>query len=205
MFLSFFFKYVYPYTPILDRIQFLDDYNNENCSTFLLYSILANVVPHTPSDVLLAAGYTDVTFAQKEFFNRARILYDMGCEKGQLNLLQGSIFLSSFQNSFAPDKDFRFWFINAVRMATQLGLHKQSVSLILPASNPFLCYSSMDSYSIHRNLADEMDVRAHKLCRRIWWLLVVSCLSTRRITVWIRKNQDSPTIATRCSIFPLRI
>lgn len=63
--------------------------------------------------------------AQKSFFSKARLLYDFGCEKGQLNLIQGSILLSSFQFSFAPDKDFRFWFHNATRIALQMGFHKR--------------------------------------------------------------------------------
>lgn len=124
-FLHLFFKHVYPYTPILDRRQFLDDYERGSCSSFLLWSIFANVTPYALPTLLLESGYTEYATAQKEFFSKARLLYDFGCEKGQLNLLQGSILLSSFQYSFAPDKDFRFWFHNAVRIALQMGFNKR--------------------------------------------------------------------------------
>ena len=70
-------------------------------------------------------SFKSITDAQREFFMRARLLYDFGCEKNQLNLLQGSIFMSSFQNSFAPDKDFRFWFNCAVHIAVSMGLHRK--------------------------------------------------------------------------------
>lgn len=116
---------MYPYTPVLDRNQLVRDYQLQNCSTFLLYAIFAITIPYASPELIQAAGYKDITSAQREFFTRARVLFDFGCEKGQLNVLQGSIFMSSFQNSFAPDKDFRFWFNNAIHLATLMGLHRQ--------------------------------------------------------------------------------
>jgi hypothetical protein len=70
-------------------------------------------------------SFKTITESQREFFSRARLLFDFGCEKNQMSLLQGSILMSSFQNSFAPDKDFRFWFNNAIHLATLMGLHRQ--------------------------------------------------------------------------------
>lgn len=124
-FLRLFLEHVYPYTPILDRVQLLRDHNRNNCSSFLFYSILTNAVPYASPELLLEAGYIDRMAAQKEFFNRARLLYNFGCEKNQLSLLQGSLLLSSHQYSSASEKDFRFWFHNAFRIATQMGLHRQ--------------------------------------------------------------------------------
>jgi hypothetical protein len=123
--LRLFFEYVYPYTPILDRVQFCEGFLDNNCSHFVLYSLLANVVPYASHEIILAAGYVDRDAAQKDFLLKARLLHDFGCEKRQLNLLQGSIVLSSFQFSFALDKDHRYWFHNAIRIAMQMGLHKQ--------------------------------------------------------------------------------
>ncbi|KAH8595050.1 fungal-specific transcription factor domain-containing protein [Bisporella sp. PMI_857] len=144
--LRLFFKHVFPYTPILDRLRFLEDYNQDTCSTFLLYAMFANVIPYASKEYVLELGFSDISKAQKEFFSRARLLFDSGCERGQLSLLQGSVLLSSFQNSFVPDKDFRFWFYNAVRIATQMGFHRD-------------------------NVRDDLDPVTHKLCRRIWWIL----------------------------------
>ena len=123
--LRLFFEHIYPYTPVLDRVEFCDQFQNDNCSHFVLYAILANVVPYTTSKVITALGYRNRDLAQHDFVLKARLLHDFGCEKRQLNLLQGSIILSSFQFSYAPNKDHRFWFHNAVRVATQLGLHRQ--------------------------------------------------------------------------------
>ncbi|KAF9892986.1 hypothetical protein FE257_012397 [Aspergillus nanangensis] len=145
-FLHLFLKHVYPYTPILNRQHLLDDYTRGTCSSFLLWSIFANVVPYASRETLLDAGYTEYPAAQKEYFARARLLYDFGCEKGQLSLLQGSVLLSSFQFSVAPDKDFRFWFHNAVRIATQMGFHQQDIG-------------------------SHLDTETYHLARRIWWVL----------------------------------
>ncbi|KAH7125996.1 fungal-specific transcription factor domain-containing protein [Dactylonectria macrodidyma] len=144
--LQLFFTHVYPYTPVVDRVQLAYDFSQQNCSSFLLYAIFAITVPYAPSNLVQAMSFESITEAQKAFFTRARVLFDFGCERGQLNLLQGSIFMSSFQNSFAPDKDFRFWFNNAMHMATQMGLHR-------------------------RNIEQDLDPAIHRVCRRIWWLL----------------------------------
>ncbi|KAL2785969.1 fungal-specific transcription factor domain-containing protein [Aspergillus keveii] len=145
-FLHLFFKRVYPYTPILNRQQFFEDYERGTCSSFLLWSIFANVAPYASPELLLESGYTEYSMAQKAFFSKARLLYDFGCEKGQLNLLQGSILLSSFQFTFAPDKDFRFWFHNAARIALQMGLNR-------------------------RDIGNQLDLPTYHLIRRIWWVI----------------------------------
>ena len=123
--LRLFFEHIYPYTPVLDRAKFCEQFANDNCSHFVLYAVLANAVPYATADVISAAGYRDREATQVDFVRKARLLHDFGCEKRQLSLLQGSIILSSFQFSYAPNKDHRFWFHNAVRIATQMGLHRQ--------------------------------------------------------------------------------
>jgi hypothetical protein len=111
--------------PVLDYARFVDGYEQGNCSTFLLYSIFVAVIPFASDSLLHDAGYKDVLTAQVEFFARAKILYDFGCEKSELVLLQGSILLSWFQHSLDTIKNSRFWFGNATRLATQMGLYKQ--------------------------------------------------------------------------------
>lgn len=86
------------------------------------------VVLYIPPDTLRTTGYPDVDTAQLEFFTRARLLYDFGCEGDELVLLQGSVFLGSFQHSLDGVKESRFWFTNAVRLGKQLGVHRRCVS-----------------------------------------------------------------------------
>jgi len=138
------------------------DYRTGTYSTFLVQCILANVTSHVSSELLSEAGYSDRFAAQRTFFSKAQLLYDMGTEKSQLHLLQGSLLLSALHFSFGLDKDYRFWLINAVRLATQMGLHRKQV-------------------------AKQLDGPTAKLFRRIWWvlynrdvLLVVSGVSNVR-------------------------
>lgn len=97
-------------------------------------------------ELLRQAGYQERILAQKDFFSRATLLYDIGCEKSQLHLLQGSIMLSSLSFSYSIDKDYRYWLTNACRIATRMGLHRAHV-------------------------AGGMHPRLKTLCRRIWWVL----------------------------------
>jgi hypothetical protein len=144
--LRLYFERIYPHAPILNRVQFMEDYEKGRYSIFVMQSILANVVPYASADLLREAGYSDRGVAQKSFFLKAKRLYDFGCEKSQLRILQGSIMLSSLSFSYAVDFDFRFWFSNAVRIATQMGLN-------------------------HKSTVNDVDDSDGSLLRRIWWLL----------------------------------
>ncbi|KIX09209.1 uncharacterized protein Z518_00288 [Rhinocladiella mackenziei CBS 650.93] len=144
--LRLYFAHIYPYAPVLDRVKLMRDYRANRHSVFVLQSILANVVPYTPKELLRQAGYEDRITAQKTLYSKARLLYDSGCERNQLYLLQGSFMLSSLSFSYAIDKDYRYWLSNAGRIATRMGLH--------------------------RNYASEtLGKRSKRLFRRIWWTL----------------------------------
>ena len=144
--LRLYFACIYPYAPILDRVKFVQDYDTNQHSAFLLQSILANAAPYAPLELLREAGYKDRITAQKSLFTKARLLYDLGCENSQLHLLQGSIMLSSLSFTYAMDKDYRYWLSNAGRIATRMGLHRNYMS------------ETLDTHSKH-------------LFRRIWWVL----------------------------------
>ncbi|PPJ50280.1 hypothetical protein CBER1_04886 [Cercospora berteroae] len=144
--LHVYFESVHPNAPILQRAQFISDYEQRTCSPFLLQSMLANVVPYASEVLIQYAGYSDRATAQRSFFLKAKRLYDFGHEKSQLRLLQGCIILSSLSFSYSIEYDFHFWFNNAVRIATQMGLHRDSTIEVTP--------------DLERTLL-----------RRIWWVL----------------------------------
>lgn len=124
----------------------MNNYTQDQHSLFLLQSILFNAVPHAPEDLIRACGYCDRDDAQKSIFTKARLLYDVEHEKSQLHLLQGSIILSSISFSYALDKDYRYWLTNAARIASKMGLNRNSVSAGL-------------------------DPDMKRLLRRIWWVV----------------------------------
>lgn len=138
------------------------DFAAGTLSPFLLQCIIAHVISYTPWELLLEMGYTDRPLAQRRVFEKAQLLYDLRAERSQLRLLQGSLLLGSLHFSASIDKDYRYWHTNAVRLATQLGLHRQQMTNQLPSV-------------------------ARKLLRRIWCaihdrdiLLAVSGLSNVR-------------------------
>ncbi|KAF9895313.1 hypothetical protein FE257_000217 [Aspergillus nanangensis] len=155
--------------------QLVEDHEQGDCPTFLLWSILAVSVPYAPPDLLHGVGWADSYAAQKDCCTKAKLLYDFGCERSQLTLIQGSLLLSSIQYSFNLDKDWRFWFQNSVRMATQMGFNR-------------------------RDIAQYLDTSTHRLVRRIWWVLfardVWFCLAGFENTRWI--HEDQPYVDTLC-------
>ncbi|KIW45076.1 uncharacterized protein PV06_03493 [Exophiala oligosperma] len=121
------FQRLYPYLPVLDRLSFMKQLSGGRCSTFLLQCIFASVVPYASSELLADLGYADRSEAQKSLFFKAQLLYDLGGERSQTCILQGSLILTSQYFAFGLDKDLRYWLSNAVRIATQMGLHRKQI------------------------------------------------------------------------------
>ena len=116
---------VYIYQPILDLAHFLQQWEKGTVSVFLLYAIFIVTLPYmddVPREGMPSGSIKEIQF---EYFTRAKLIVDLGYECDELALLQGSILLSSFQHYMDPIKDYRFWFANAVRSATLMGIHQQ--------------------------------------------------------------------------------
>lgn len=125
-----FHAHVYPFLPILNPATLQANYDCGQLPTFLLYAISVVVVPYLSMKVLSSIGFAGTMTAQIEFFTRAQLLYDFGCEQNELICLQASVLLGSFQNSLDLTKNSRFWFGNAVRIAKQMGLHRRYAMLV---------------------------------------------------------------------------
>jgi hypothetical protein len=77
------------------------------------------------------AGYATHQEARETFYGRALLLYNFDCEKNQLDLLQGCLLLCFSYISPRRNKDYRYWFSNAIRIATNMGMHQRYISLLL--------------------------------------------------------------------------
>ncbi|CAI6337668.1 unnamed protein product [Periconia digitata] len=141
-----FFRYVYVHIPVIDPADFVEQDKQKTCSSILLYAIFMNALPFASNEDIQSMGFTNILAGQTEFFTRAKVLYDFGCEKNELKLLQSFLLLASHQHSLDLNRDSRFWFGNAVRLALQMGLHKSAIE-------------------------SEVDPATYKLCRRIWWFI----------------------------------
>ncbi|KAH0424929.1 hypothetical protein CcaCcLH18_11249 [Colletotrichum camelliae] len=146
VFLSAYFEFVHPYSPVLDRNHFLSNYESGSYSPFLMQTVLTSATLYVPTDILASCGYSNITEAQTAFFNKALLLHDFQCEKSQLCLLQGSLILGTTAFFYPIDRDVHYWFFNAVRLATKLELQKLD-QLLIP------------------------DAQLRGLYKRIWWVI----------------------------------
>ncbi|KAL2432854.1 Fusaric acid cluster transcription factor FUB12 [Exophiala dermatitidis] len=168
-----YFDHVHPFAPLINRADFIRRYQSGNCSLFLLHVILTPASLHAPADMLSACGFASRSAAQESFFSKAKVLHDFGAEDDPLLILQGSIILSMVILDHPTDRDFGYWFHNAVRLATKLDLRNVCVR------------------------EDKPD-KVLKLYRRIWWTLYsIDIFHVFVNTRHSRLLENTPTIKPR--------
>ncbi|KAF2228834.1 hypothetical protein EV356DRAFT_537744 [Viridothelium virens] len=145
-FIKTYFDHVYPFAPVIDRADFIRGYQSGDCSLFLLRVLLTPASLHAPADVLSACGFASRSAAQESFFSKAKLLHDFAAEDDPLLMLQGSIILCTVILDRPTDRDFGYWFHNAIRLATKLDLRNTCVQ-------------------------EDKPCKVLKLYRRIWWAL----------------------------------
>ncbi|KAF4614328.1 hypothetical protein G7Y89_g15409 [Cudoniella acicularis] len=139
-----YFDHVYPFAPVINRADFIRGYQSGDCSLFLLRVILTPASLYAPADVLSACGFASRSAAQESFFSKAKLLHDFAAEDDPLLMLQGSIILCMVILDHPTDRDFGYWFHNAIRLATKLDLRNTCVR-------------------------EDKPRKVLKLYRRIWW------------------------------------
>jgi len=130
-FLRAYFMYAFPYAPILDRCDFLMRYRRQQHSSFVMQALLSYGASFVDDHFIHRAGYTTHQEARETFYSRASLLYSFDCEKNQLDLLQGCLLLGFSYISPRRNKDYRYWFSNALRIATNMGMHQRYKSTLL--------------------------------------------------------------------------
>lgn len=155
-----YFEHVYPFAPVIDRADFIRTYQSGDCSLFLLCAVLTPASLHVPADVLSACGFDSRSAAQESFFSKAKLLHDFTTEDDPLLMLQGSIILCLVILDHPTDRDFGYWFHNAIRLATKLNLRDRCVR-------------------------EDEPRKALKLYRRIWWALYVRPSSHHRFLFFL--------------------
>ncbi|KAE9369874.1 hypothetical protein N431DRAFT_345215 [Stipitochalara longipes BDJ] len=143
-----YFDHVYPFAPVINRADFIRGYQSGDCSLFLLRVILTPASLYAPADVLSACGFASRSAAQESFFSKAKLLHDFAAEDDPLLMLQGSIILCMVILDHPTDRDFGYWFHNAIRLATKLDLRNTCIR-------------------------EDKPRKVIKLYRRIWWGLYV--------------------------------
>ncbi|KAH6890680.1 hypothetical protein B0T10DRAFT_486434, partial [Thelonectria olida] len=145
-FLKAFFEYLYPFSPVIERVDFIRSYRSGNCSLFLLRAIMAAATLYVPMDVISECGFGSRSAAQESFFSKANTLHDFHYESDPLSMLQGCIILGSILLDHPTDRDFQYWYTNSIRLAVKLNIR----SACTRGDGP---------------------CRFVKLYKRIWWVL----------------------------------
>ncbi|KAK4234847.1 cutinase transcription factor 1 beta [Achaetomium macrosporum] len=182
-----YFDHVHPFAPVINRADFVRGYRSGDCSLFLLRAILTPASIHAPGDVLSACGFASRSAAQESFFSKAKLLHDLAAEDDPLVMLQGSIILCMVILDHPSDRDFGYWFHNAIRLATKLNL---------PCDK---CCGLLTAYGLsHRCVREDKPGEVVKLYRRIWWALY--SLDIFHVFVNTRRSrllEDTSTIKPR--------
>jgi hypothetical protein len=179
-----YFDHVSPFAPVIDRADFIRGYQSGDCSLFLLRVILTPASLHVPADVLSACGFASRLDAQESFFSKAKLLHDFAVKDDPLVMLQGSIILSMVILDHPTDRDFGYWFHNAIRLATKLDLRSTCVSYSL--TEPCIAGTKLTAYGLsHRCVREDKPRKVLKLYRRIWWALYVRPSSRHRVLFFL--------------------
>lgn len=168
-----YFDHVHPFSAVVSRAEFIRGYQSGDCSLLLLRVMLTAASIHAPVDVLFALGFASRSIAQESFFVKARRLYDFGGDP--LVMLQASILMCTVILDHPTDRDFGYWFHNAVSIANRLNLRAMYVYYFQSARLwRVLHLLTMESMT---SMSEGHTYGSLKLYRRIWWTLCVSTFS----------------------------
>ncbi|KAF4470374.1 cutinase transcription factor 1 beta [Fusarium albosuccineum] len=144
--LKAYFDYIYPFGPVIERVDFAQNYRSGKCSLLLLHAMSAAASLFVSDEIISGCGYRDRAAAQASFFMKAKLLHSFHCESDPLTMLQASVILSIVILDHPTDRDYQYWFYNCIRLAMKLDIHN-------------ICSR------------DDESCPSLKLFRRIWWVL----------------------------------
>ncbi|KAI1415176.1 fungal-specific transcription factor domain-containing protein [Hypoxylon sp. FL1857] len=155
--LTAYVEYVHPYMPLIELHDFLGMINSRDglygqTSLFLYQSVMFAATAFVDVKYLKEAGYANRKAARRDFFYKARLLYDFDYESDRLILVQGLLLMTYWYETPDDQKDTWHWMGVAISLAHTIGLHRN------PANT-------------------NMSPRKQKLWKRIWW----SCFMRDRL------------------------
>ncbi|KAL5359060.1 hypothetical protein BJX96DRAFT_174017 [Aspergillus floccosus] len=118
-------------------------------SLFTFQAMLFASCAFVSSGTIKAAGFTDARTARNSLYTRAKLLYDLKCEKDALASAQGAILLT-FQSSSVDLHAGSLWLSIAIENAMVYGAHR------------FDSDNECDRNDPHRNTR-----------RRVWWSILI--------------------------------
>ena len=146
--LQCFIEFVYPYMPLLDLHHLIDcvDKNDgrNQVSLLVFQAIMFSGAAAVDMKYIKEAGFLTRRDARREFFARARLLYDFDYEMDRISLIQALLLMTYWYETPDDQKDSHHWMGIAVSLSHTIGLHRN------PARS-------------------NMDEKRQKLWKRMWW------------------------------------
>ncbi|KAL2818059.1 hypothetical protein BJX63DRAFT_429384 [Aspergillus granulosus] len=146
-----YFLYVHPCLPIINEAEFWQMYyhhsapgaKEDGLSLFTFQAMLFASCAFVSSKAIKSAGFADARTARNALYTRAKLLYDLGCEKSILSTTQGSLLLT-YQSSSSD-------------------LHAGSLWLSIAIQNAI----------VYGALHPTPDPKQDNIKRRIWWSILL--------------------------------
>ncbi|KAF8416411.1 fungal-specific transcription factor domain-containing protein [Tirmania nivea] len=173
------FKFVHPFMPLLDRKEFMEitmglDTSGRKIGLLLFQAVMFTGSAFINLDLLRAAGYPTRKAARKDFFTKARLLYDFDHEPDRMSLVQALLLLTYWYETPDDQKDTWHWMGVAISLSHTIGLHRNSGKSIA------------------------LDGKGKKLWKRVWWSCVMRdrlvALGMRRPTRIKSEDCDVPML-----------
>jgi hypothetical protein len=143
-----FLTQVYSLYPVVNRQEFLQEYNAKRTPWILLHAVCFISATFCSLKTLHRAGYDHRRQARWMFYTKAKALFDVGYESNKIVVLQISVLMSFWGGGPNNYWNFYSWIGTGVTIAEALGCHRS-----LSSTN--------------------MEPQDRSLLKRIWWLLVL--------------------------------
>ncbi|KAK5134943.1 hypothetical protein LTR08_005894 [Meristemomyces frigidus] len=172
-------EFVHPYMPLLnlhELVGIIDRNDGAQTASLLLFqAIMFAGVATADMRYLKAAGYDTRRDARRDFFAKARLLYDFDIEVDRISLIQSLLLMTYWYETPDDQKDSHHWMGIAVSLSHTIGLHRDPQK------------------------SASMDVSRQRLWKRIWWSTYMRdrlvALGMRRPTRIKNEDFDVPMLA----------
>ncbi|KAK9473645.1 fungal-specific transcription factor domain-containing protein [Dipodascopsis tothii] len=170
-----YFHNIHPFYPIIDRIEFAEQYSRGKVPIILLNALCFVAATYCPVDLIHRENFKTRREARMTFYQRAKTLFEFDFEKNRLVLVRTFILLTFWGGS--PDEFWTGtqWISLAVNAAETIGLHRIK-------------------------LLDELSVNERRRWKIIWW-----CMVMRDVYMGTILGRSMRINLAQCSVEPLCI
>jgi hypothetical protein len=121
--LDAYIEWHYPLQPIIDKDDFIRDFESGQVSMLLLQALLS-VATTCCEESVIQKHWSDRRAAQAAFYRRARALYDADHEQNRVTIVQALFFMCHWWGSPTEVKDFSHWLSTSIHIAQVMGMHR---------------------------------------------------------------------------------